>query len=240
MHLGLDAGLNPVVQKGTREYSMVANLYTILAGTEPVNLAVEIESGATNIVSYGFTHPNGETLLALWTNGAAVDYNPGVIATLTFPGVSASRVTSIDVIDQAGFEQELIVETENGNHVIRNLIVKDYPIILRTASSTPSGIMTEGLEGPAIYKLGNNYPNPFNTTTSIVFQVPTRSGVSIEIYNMIGQKIRDLVEKDFESGFHKIEWNGQDNKEKTVSTGVYLIHMKSDHYVKTKKCLLLR
>jgi len=148
MHLGLDAGLNPVVQKGTREYSAVANLYTILAGTVPIDLGLEIESEATNIVSYGFTHPNGEMLLALWTDGAAVDYDPGVIATLTFPGVSASRVTSIDVIDQAGFEQELIVETGNGTLVIRGLLVKDYPIILRISSSTPTGILTEGLEGP--------------------------------------------------------------------------------------------
>ena len=130
MHLGKDAGLNPVVQKNTREYSVVARLYTILAGTEPIDLGVEIDSEATNIVSYGFTHPNGDKSLALWTNGAAVDDDPGVKTTLTFPGVSASRVTGIDVVDRGGFEQELIAETENGNLVIRGFLVKDYPIFI--------------------------------------------------------------------------------------------------------------
>ena len=65
--------------------------------------------------SYGITHPNGDTLFALWTGGAAVGDAPGVTTTLTFPGVSASRVTGIDVVDRAGFEQELIVATGNGD-----------------------------------------------------------------------------------------------------------------------------
>ena len=130
MHLGKDAGLNPVVQKNTREYSVVARLYTILAGTEPIDLGVEIDSEATNIVSYGFTHPNGDKSLALWTNGAAVDDDPGVKTTITFPGVTASRVTGNDVVDRGGFEQELIAETENGNLVIRGFLLKDYPIFI--------------------------------------------------------------------------------------------------------------
>ena len=108
---------------------MMRNLNTVMAGTRPDSLAVEIESAATNIVSYGFTLPNGDTLFALWTDGAAVDDDPGVRTTVTFPGLSASKVIGIDVLN--GFEQELITETGNGNLVIRDLIVKDYPIILR-------------------------------------------------------------------------------------------------------------
>lgn len=90
---------------------------------------MEIESAATNIVSYGFTLPNGDRLFALWTDGIAVDEDPGVNSTLTFPGLSPSKVTGIDVLD--GFEQELITESVNGDLVIRDLLVKDYPIILR-------------------------------------------------------------------------------------------------------------
>jgi dockerin type I repeat protein len=131
MHLGKDAGVDPIVIKGHPvQFYMVARLYTILAGTEPIDLGVEIESEATNIESYGFTHPNGDKSLALWTNGEAVDDDPGVTTTLTFPGVSASRVTGIDAVDRGGFEQELIAETENGNLVIRGFLVKDYPIFI--------------------------------------------------------------------------------------------------------------
>ena len=110
-------------------YTTMRNLCTVMAGASPDSLAVEIESAVTNIARYGFTLPNGDTLFALWNDDAAVDNDPGVRTTLTFSDLSASKVIAIDVL--YGYEQELIAETGNGNLVIRNLLVKDYPFILR-------------------------------------------------------------------------------------------------------------
>lgn len=107
----------------------IRNLNTVMAGNKPLEIPVEIESDATLLTGYGFSLPNGDRLFAVWSDGVAVDYDPGVISTLTFPGISAQKVIGIDVLH--GFEQELIFEMENGNLVIRNLLVKDYPIILR-------------------------------------------------------------------------------------------------------------
>ena len=107
----------------------VRNLNTILAGTTPTSLSVDIQSEATNIMSYGFNLPNGDILFALWTDGVAVDNDPGVNTTLTIPGLSIGKVVGLDVLH--GFEQELVTETANGNTIIRNLLVKDYPIIIR-------------------------------------------------------------------------------------------------------------
>ncbi|MFZ5820870.1 MAG: cellulase family glycosylhydrolase [Chloroflexota bacterium] len=110
--------------------SIIHNLCDTLAGAEPTNITVSLEIDAeANIRHYAFTLPNGERLVALWTNDEAVENDPGVKATLTFPDSSAQSVTGIDVFN--GFEQELVTENENGNLVIRNLLVKDYPIILR-------------------------------------------------------------------------------------------------------------
>jgi hypothetical protein len=88
-----------------------------------------IESDATNIKYYGFGLPNGEKLLAIWTDGAAVEDDPGIPLTLTFPDFSAERVTGIDVLD--GVEQQIVTEDEGGNLVIHGLLVKDYPVVLR-------------------------------------------------------------------------------------------------------------
>lgn len=132
MQLGMDVGVGFGGLESTAApwtYPTIRNLNTVMAGTRPITLAVEIESEATNIMSYGFTLPNGDKLFALWTNGTAVDNDPGVNTTLTFPGLSVRKVVGLDVLN--GFEQELVTETENGNLVIRNLLVKDYPIILR-------------------------------------------------------------------------------------------------------------
>jgi hypothetical protein len=108
---------------------VVQNLSTSMGGAKTESLAVEIQSQATNITSYAFSLPDGDMLLALWTDGAAVDDDAGVPASLTFPGLSAQLVTGIDVLN--GFEQELVGDSENGNTIIRNLLVKDYPILLR-------------------------------------------------------------------------------------------------------------
>ena len=105
------------------------NLNTVMAGASPITVPVEIESEATNIASYGFSLPNGETLFALWNDDAAVDDDPGLSSILTFPGLSAQKVLAIDVLH--GYEQELVTEMENGNLVIHNLLVMDYPLFLR-------------------------------------------------------------------------------------------------------------
>jgi len=111
---------------------VVQSLSTTMAGAKTESLTVEIQSQATNITSTAFSLPDGDMLLALWADGAAVDDDPGMPANLTFPGLSAQRVTGIDVLN--GFEQELAIENENGNLVIRSLLVKDYPILLRLSA----------------------------------------------------------------------------------------------------------
>jgi len=129
INLGLDFWAGIGVGSLPPVWRAVQNLSVTMAGARPDDLNARIESEAENIVSYGFSLPNGDKLFALWTDGVAVDYDPGVPATLTFPGASAQKVIGIDVLH--GFEQELITEMVNGNLVIQDLLVKDYPIILR-------------------------------------------------------------------------------------------------------------
>lgn len=107
----------------------IRNLATVMAGNKPIDLPIEIQSEATNIKSYSFSLSNGDKLLALWTDGVAVDDDPGIRATLTIPNFCAEKVLSMDVLN--GVEQEMITNVEDGSLVIRNLLVRDYPIILR-------------------------------------------------------------------------------------------------------------
>jgi Dockerin type I domain len=129
-HLGLDvtievAGPPPYY---VTQYAVVGNLCTVMAGTTTDSVAIQIQSDAADLRSYSFSLPDGGKMIALWTDGIAEDYDPGVEATLTLPWQSAQSVKGIDVLN--GFEQELIAETENGNLVIRGFLVKDYPIFI--------------------------------------------------------------------------------------------------------------
>jgi hypothetical protein len=125
-----------------------------LAGAEPAPMAYSLETeGEANMRSYAFTLPDGDMLLALWTNDEAVEEDPGVNTSLTFPGSSAQSVTGIDILN--GFEQELAAEMEGGDLVVRNLLVKDYPIFLRfTGVHLPGPTAT--LPEPVTIMLGKN------------------------------------------------------------------------------------
>jgi hypothetical protein len=134
MHLGMDVAVSqfyyvPPSGQPLQIINTIQNLCTIMAGAEPIGLSFEIKSAAENIQSYAFSLPDGDKLIALWTDGVATDDNPSIAATLTFLEFSTRKVTAIDVLN--GIEQELITTIDGGKLVIRSLLVKDYPIILR-------------------------------------------------------------------------------------------------------------
>ena len=128
-HLGLDvtASVSGMFPGECRHF--VRRLCTIMAGAVPISLPIEIESNAPNIVHYGFSLPNGDRLLALWTNGVAVDEDPGVQANLVLRGFSVNSVVGVDI--RNGMGHEILSSVQNGDLVIQNLLVKDYPIILQ-------------------------------------------------------------------------------------------------------------
>jgi len=130
MHLGMDiitdGGVTP---SRVTSFALLQNLCTVMAGARADSVSVEIQSPATDIRSYGFSFPSGDKLVALWTDGVAMDDDPGVTATLVLSGLAGKRVTGIDALN--GFQQEMTTEVEGGDLVIRNLLVKDYPIIVR-------------------------------------------------------------------------------------------------------------
>jgi hypothetical protein len=89
-------------------------------------------------------------------------------------------------------------------------------------------------------KLQSNYPNPFNPSTTINFNLGVASIVSIDIFNIKGQKVKALLNENFEVGPHSVVWNGDDSNGRQVGSGVYFYRMKTEGYVSTKKMLLLK
>jgi hypothetical protein len=126
-HLGEDVSAG-IVWNGDTQVQVVQRLGTLMAGAQAAPFPFEITS-PSSFVSSTFTLPNGDRLVAVWNDVDITDEETALPTTLTFSGLSAKNVVGIDVLN--GFEQELVTETENGNLVIRNLLIKDYPIIIR-------------------------------------------------------------------------------------------------------------
>ena len=115
--------------------------------------------------------------------------------------------------------------------------VNNATLIIGTEEYITKGL-SENL--PDEYSLSQNYPNPFNPSTSIRFALPHTGHVSLEIYNMLGQRVRTLVDEEMKAGYYTIEWNGQGIDGKQVASGIYFYRMNTGNYQETKKMLLLK
>ena len=96
------------------------------------------------------------------------------------------------------------------------------------------------LDMPMNYLLFQNYPNPFNPVTSLSYDLPIDSYVSIIIYDMLGNVVSNLVNSYQISGYKSIQWNGINNQGEPVSAGVYLYSIEAGKFRQTKKMILLK
>ena len=88
---------------------------------------------------------------------------------------------------------------------------------------------------PTQYELSQNFPNPFNPSTTIRFSLPTETRLKINIYNMLGQLVETLAEGNYEAGYHKVTFNAS-----TLPSGAYIYRIESNEYTQVKKMLLLK
>jgi len=88
--------------------------------------------------------------------------------------------------------------------------------------------------------LKQNYPNPFNPETVIEFNLQETSAVSLEIYNIRGQKIRTLASETLNEGNHKFRWDGKDDNNNETGTGVYLYKLKTPTRTETKRMIMMK
>jgi hypothetical protein len=90
------------------------------------------------------------------------------------------------------------------------------------------------------YELANNYPNPFNPTTTINYRVPVNADVSIVIYNTLGQIVRTLVDSRVAEGMHSVVWDGRNDAGMTLPTGLYYYNLETENFSETKKMMLIK
>ncbi len=109
--------------------------------------------------------------------------------------------------------------------------ILNIPITLEVYSTTPPVEQ---------YKLSQNYPNPFNPFTKIDYEVPKIGKVSIKVFNIRGQYVKTLINEHKEPGSYYTYWDGTDNMNRKVSSGIYLYQLDSSSSIKTKKMILIK
>jgi hypothetical protein len=90
------------------------------------------------------------------------------------------------------------------------------------------------------YSLGNSHPNPFNSTTTIPYALPEAGQVRLEIYDILGRRVKILINENCESGCHEASWDGTNDRSARVPSGIYFYRMTTTDFAQTKKMVLMK
>jgi hypothetical protein len=182
--------------------------------------AVEVDDSdnvyvtGTNYITTKF-YPSGDTV---WVRKYGADYFRAAYA-LTVDGDENVYVTGSSYALSSDNDIVTIKYVQSGNNVTNETPKSGFPIE---------------------HALFQNYPNPFNQMTKIEFTVPKSGFVSLNIYDILGRKVRTLVSEHLSSGYKSVLWDGRNNAGKEVSSGIYFYQLRTGDYSETKKLVLLK
>ena len=127
-NLGLDcyAGLAENLEDPPK-MRVIQNLSTLMDQAGALDIPVDLESDALNLITYGFIRPNGDRLLAIWQDTSAEDRLAGELVAISFSDTDIQKIIGFDVIN--GIQQEMLITFRDGKASMENVLVKDYPII---------------------------------------------------------------------------------------------------------------
>jgi len=93
---------------------------------------------------------------------------------------------------------------------------------------------------PASFSLSQNYPNPFNPDTKIDFALPSPQIVRLEIFDILGRKIKTLIDKRLDAGYHSIQWNGTADDDDQILSGIYFYRLSAGDHIESRKMILMK
>jgi hypothetical protein len=93
---------------------------------------------------------------------------------------------------------------------------------------------------PEGFVLSDPYPNPFNPVVHLKYHLPVSNNVKIEVYDLLGKRVKTIAEVNQNSGWHEISWDALNSSGNVVSSGIYLIRIQTDYGTKMKKVVLMR
>lgn len=148
------------------------------------------------------------------------------------------------------FEADSIVIPQYGSPEtpqMTYMIIKHGVKLIDTIETLAGDVKLEGTNIPGQFNLYSNYPNPFNPSTTIRFDMQKRAVADISVYNALGQKVITLVSEEIQPGTYSTTWNGTNSHGQAMGSGVYYVRMltwsldgKGQDFSDLKKLILLK
>ncbi len=187
---------------------------SVLVEVQNVTVSVPFPDGTANFGEFSVTDGSGDLRID--------DENPHSFSQTDTMWTGGETITFISGIHHF----------HNGNYKIQPRTEADL------GDFTVNVDENEGI--PTAFSLAQNYPNPFNPETTVRYQLAAPSDVTIHIYNILGQRVKTLVDAFQPTGAYSVQWRGTNDRGLPVATGVYIYHMKASDFVQVKKMLFLK
>jgi len=114
-------------------------------------------------------------------------------------------------------------------------IAKVHSVSITYPGKTPASYVRTLADGPATFALYQNYPNPSNPTTTISYELPDKSFVSLKVYDILGNEVATLVSQNENGGSYSVKFDGS-----RFASGVYFYRLTAGNFVSAKKLIILK
>jgi hypothetical protein len=241
---------------GTFGYSPFSNAW-LANNNYPTSIA---QSSVSSLDSMGFWVLGGMVSDNFISDSIYFGYKPGAIAGRAYSLITGP-IAGVAVSAKKGSQIKNSEQTKtDGTYTLAGLEPGYYDVKLYKAGSVDTtlkdvrvkwGGITDsvnclGIEGKPVsaeqygFKLGQAYPNPVKNLTTISYQLPSRSNIALEVYNVLGQKVKTLIKGSQNPGWHSVTWNGRDNSGRRVSSGIYLYRLTTGSGTAVNKLVVIR
>lgn len=181
------------------------------------------------------------------TNGGGTPRNPFGQAVESITGNSNIDFWGPDLAaldsDGDGFTNGEELQDPNGEWIPGNPAPGDIELVTHPGDPMdfpPATSVDEFAAVPQKFELKNNYPNPFNPSTKISFSIAENTDVLLEVYNMLGERVRTLVNQSYSAGSYTTVWNARDDLGNKVNSGVYIYRIIAGDFNSAKQMVLLK
>jgi hypothetical protein len=195
-----------------------------------------VGGGLVISVSGGAGNQNSKDILTIGNDPVAC-FNYGAQGTAGVAGIRVENSQNNWKAVFLGFGLEGV----NNLNGVRDLILRNALVWFDVITGLDGEGEIVAATLPATFELHQNFPNPFNPTTTIRFSVPQTARVKIAIFNNLGQEVRRLTDNPYPAGVYEVSWDGRDDSGNPAASGMYFYTMRvADKFSDVKKMLILK
>ena len=181
---------------------------------------------------------NGASFLAVDSSGNVyITCNSDGIVTVKYSSTGNEEWASHYGTDYPRFPYGIRVDKTGNVYVGGNTMISRSTSFYTTIKyvQTPTAVEERSTSVPSNFSLEQNYPNPFNPTTTISYQLPISSKVTLRIYDLLGREVATLVNQEESAGWKEVEWDAS-----SIASGIYFYKLQANNFIETKKMLIIK